>query len=265
MDIKGKVFIITGAGSGIGRALAIGLSQKGAKLILNGRNTDSLEQTSGLLDQTNSAKIIVSGDVTDTPTRKEIAYRAEKEMGGVDVLINNAGFSAVGPLASMSDDDLNKMVRTNLLAPMQMTRDMLGLLKKSSSGRIVNIGSMFGDIAFPLFAGYSATKFGLRGFSDALRRELAPMGIGVTYCAPRATKTGATPAQQHLIEPFSMKLDDAQVPAKNIIHAIETDKNTVYPRTGEKLFVMVQRLFPSVIDRALVKQLLDSDYADLST
>ena len=262
MNAEGKVFVITGAGSGIGRALAIGLSKKGAKLVLNGRNVDALEQTSNMLDKKCGAHIVIAGDVTDTSNRNAIAFRAEKELGGIDVLINNAGVSVVGPLSSMSDDDLNKMIKTNLLAPMQMTRDMLGLLKKSSCGRVVNVGSMFGDIAFPLFAGYSATKFGLRGFSDALRRELTPMGIGVTYCAPRATQTGATPAQQHLIEPFAMKIDDASVPAKNIIQAIEADKNTVYPRTGERLFVLLQRLFPSIIDKNLVKQLLASDYTD---
>lgn len=96
----------------------------------------------------------------------------------MDILINNAGVLAVGHLADMADGDLERMAQTNLIAPMALTRDLLPALRVSK-GRIVNIGSVFGDIAYPFFAGYSATKFGLRGFSDAMRRELSGSGIGV--------------------------------------------------------------------------------------
>lgn len=254
MNIENKIFVITGAGSGIGRALAIGLSAKGARLLLVGRNEETLSQTVSMLENTDNAKIIV-GDVTKDDTRKAIQQTATKEFGGIDVLINNAGVSIVGELSSQSDDDLRSMMEINLLAPMQLVRDLMDLLEKSESPRIVNVGSMFGDIAFPLFAGYSATKFGLRGLSDALRRELAPRGIGVLYAAPRGTETNATPAQRHLTEPFEMKLDAPMVPAANIISALESDARSSYPKSIERLFVLVSRLFPSVIDGKLIKQL----------
>jgi short-subunit dehydrogenase len=113
---------------------------------------------------------------------------------------------------------------------------------------------MFGDIAYPLFAAYSATKFGLRGWSDALRRELAPLNVGVTYVAPRATRTPAASRFDNLIEPFGMTLDDPAKVGENIVKGIERDARTVYPVGPERLFVLIQRLFPGIIDTVAVNQ-----------
>jgi short-subunit dehydrogenase len=158
-------------------------------------------------------------------------------------------------LVDADDKALELMVRVNLLAPMQLIRDVLPTLKRSASPTIVNIGSMFGDIAFPLFAGYSATKFGVRGLSDALRRELAPQGVRVLYVAPRAAKTAATGAFEHLIEPMQMKLDEPETVAANIVAAIQSGARSSYPRGAERFFVLLQRVLPQLVDNAIIKQL----------
>ena len=114
---------------------------------------------------------------------------------------------------------------------------------------------MCGERAFPLFAGYSAAKVGVRGLSDAIRRELAAEGVRVLYVAPRAAKTGATGAFEHLIEPMQMKLDEPEVVAANIVAAIRSGARSSYPRGAERFFVFVQRVMPKLIDNELIKQL----------
>jgi len=254
MNINGKIIVVTGAGSGIGRALSRVLSTRGANLVLADLNADGLNETQKSLEHPDNATIVV-GDITKAETRAAIQSSAVETYGGIDALVNNAGVVSVGPLSDATDAGLQLMVNVNLLAPMQMTRDLLPTLQKSSCPTLINIGSMFGDIAFPLFAGYSATKFGIRGLSDALRRELAPKGIKVIYIAPRAAKTGATQAFEHLIEPMKMKLDEPEVVAESIAKAIERGARSSYPRGAEQIFVFMQRLFPSVVDGSIIAQL----------
>ncbi|MFY9238368.1 MAG: SDR family NAD(P)-dependent oxidoreductase [Roseovarius sp.] len=246
-----KKVLITGAGTGIGRALSIEAAQKGFDLILVGRTSSALDEAL-LMCSTCAARRVVA-DVTQAEGRALIAGAVG---GSLDILINNAGVLSVGHLADMGDADLERMTNTNLVAPMALTRDLLPALRRSK-GRIVNIGSVFGDIAYPFFAGYSATKFGLRGFSDAMRRELSGADIGVTYIAPRATLTAAESAFAALIEPMEMTLDTAEVVAAQAWEAILKGKRESFPKGKERLFVKVQRLFPSLIDKSVGAQARD--------
>ncbi len=246
-----KKVLITGAGTGIGRALAIEAAQNGFDLILVGRTSATLEETRSKCDTQNPRCIVA--DVTSAEGR---ALIADAVGGSLDILINNAGILSVGHLADMADSDLEGMTTTNLVAPMALTRDLLPALR-ASKGRLVNIGSVFGDIAYPFFAGYSATKFGLRGFSDAMRRELSGAGIGVTYIAPRATRTAAESAFGALVEPMDMTLDSAEVVAAQAWDAILKGKRESFPKGKERFFVKVQRLFPSLVDKSVGAQARD--------
>jgi len=254
MNINGKIIVVTGAGSGIGQSLSRVLSERGAKLVLADLNEDGLKETQASIAFPDASTIVV-GDITVPDTRTAIRDAAVESFGGIDALVNNAGVVSVGPLNEATDSSLQLMVNVNLLAPMLLTRDLLPVLEKSSSPTLINMGSMFGDIAFPLFAGYSATKFGVRGLSDALRRELAPKGITVTYIAPRAAKTGATQAFEHLVEPMQMKLDEPEVVANSIAKAIASGARSSYPKGPERLFVFMQRMFPSIVDNSIITQL----------
>ena len=146
------------------------------------------------------------------------------------------------------------MLDTNLTAPILLTRDLLPLLKRSAGARIVNVGSVYGDIAAPDFAVYAATKFGLRGLSDALRRELAAEGIGVTYAAPRATETEGIERISEELKRQGNRFDDPATVARWIWSAVERERRSAYPPTAERLFVAIQRVFPVLIDRALGKR-----------
>lgn len=250
---RSKTVLITGAGSGIGRALAKEAASKGFALILAGRTQTALEQTKSECNST-KARCVVA-DVTTADGRAAIVNAVG---GTLDILINNAGVLSVGHISDMSDTDLERMTTTNLVAPMALTRDLLPALRRSQ-GRIVNIGSVFGDIAYPFFAAYSATKFGLRGFSDALRRELSGAGVGVTYIAPRATRTAAESAFGALVGPMHMTLDSAETVASQAWTAILKGKRESFPKGAERFFVKVQRVFPSFVDKSVGAQARDPE------
>lgn len=238
--------LITGAGSGIGRALAIQADRHGHRLILVGRRAAPLEQTAaGLRDA-----LVLPADVT-TPDGRAAIARAVAQTG-LDILINNAGMVPSGAAGTTDDAQIAATLALNVAAPMALTRDLLGALT-ASRGQVVNVGSVFGDIGFPYFTLYSASKFALRGWSDALRRELAPRGIAVTYLAPRATRTDAAQGFDALIGPMAMVLDSPDAVAAHAWRAIAARRREQMPASRERLFVALQRLRPGLIDRALIR------------
>ena len=252
MQLEGMRALITGAGSGIGQALAIEGARRNMRLALVGRRLEPLQQTLSLL--TGRGHFAIGADVTKAMDRSSLAAAIEKRWRSLDILVNNAGIVPVGLLAETADDQLQSVIETNLLAPIALVREALPLLQRQRGSRVVNIGSVLGDIPYPLFAAYSATKSGLRGFSIAMRRELAPLGVGVTYAAPRAARTPASRPLHGLIQPFNMKLDSPESVAKRIWDAVARDGDSVYPPGPERLFVLIQHLLPRLVDRSIAKQ-----------
>ncbi len=256
MQLSGKLALITGAGSGIGRALAIEASRLGMTVALCGRRADALHTT--LTEMAPSGRHLrLRGDITDPAVRRGLRDYLWRHWGGLDVLVNNAGIVAVGPLSHTADVELERIFATNVIAPAALSREMLPLLRRSAPSRIVNIGSIFGDIAYPLVASYSASKFALRGLSIALRREFKTFGVGVTYAAPRATRTEAAHAFDPLVEPMQMHMDEAEKVAAQIWRAVAGEADSAYAVGPERLFVLFQRLLPKLVDRAIAAQLAD--------
>lgn len=254
MQLEGARIVLTGAGSGLGLALAREASARGGRLLLVGRGAEALDAARARLASPQRATVCVA-DVTRAQGRAAIAGLAASGLGGVDILVNNAGVQTVAGLEAHDDDAVAAMLATNLAAPLALTRDLLPMLRASAPSRVVNIGSMFGEIAFPLFAGYSATKFGLRGLSDALRRELADDGIGITHVAPRAVRTPAFAAHGELEAPFAMKVDAPEAVARRIWDAVARDRDRVYPGPVEQVLRLVHHLAPGVVDNALAPRL----------
>ena len=261
MRLEGKRTLITGAGSGIGRALALEASRLGMKVALCGRRAEALAET--LSEMTPSGQHLrLRGDITDPAVRRGMRDYLWRQWGGLDVLVNNAGIIAVGPLACATDAEFEQMMATNVIAPLALTREMLPLLRRAMPSRVVNVGSMFGDIPYPLFAAYSASKFALRGLSIALRRELRAYGVGVTYAAPRATRTDASRVLDPLVEPMQMRMDNPAHVATQIWRAVAKDRDSIYAQGPERLFVLVQKLLPRLVDRAISAQMADKRVRD---
>ena len=261
MQLDGKRVLITGAGSGIGRALAIEAARSGMTVALCGRRPDALNTTLAMMTP-GKTHLRLRGDITDPAVRRGLRDYLWQRWGRLDVLVNNAGIVAAGPLAHATDAGLERMMMTNVVAPIALSREMMPLLRFAAPSRIVNVGSIFGDIAYPLFAPYSASKFALRGVSMAMRRELRPYGIGVTYAAPRATKTDPTKAFEDLVKPLNMHMDDPAVVAAHIWRAVSKDLDTAYAKGAERLFLLIQKFAPRLVDRAIAAQMADQQIRD---
>jgi short-subunit dehydrogenase len=250
MQPEQKLVLITGAGSGIGRALCIEAAQRGMVVALCGRRQDALEATAAVLGP-EASHLIIPADITRPEDRRRIVERIRNKRGALDILINNAGIVEGGSLETFDDDALARTFQTNVMAPIALTRDLMSLLIAAKPSRVVNVGSIFGDIGYPEFTCYSAAKFALRGFSIALRREWKPKGIGVTYAAPRATRTDAAVAFAGLIAKTKMNMDSPEQVARQIWRAIASGHDSVYAPAPEKIYVLIQRLFPRAIDWSL--------------
>ncbi len=253
MRLEGRCVLITGAGSGIGRALAVEAARRGAHVALCGRRAVPLEQTLAML--TGAGHVIVPADVTRADSRQSLRGHLAHLWGRLDVLVNNAGVVPGGPLQTLRDEQLQVVLATNLMAPMALVRDLLPLLRQAGGAHVVNVGSLLGEVPYPLFVAYSASKAGLAGFSTALRRELAPLGISVTHAAPRAALTEASRPFRALAKPFQMTFDPPEKVARLIWNAVERNARSVLPAGAERLFVLMQRLFPGVVDRMVRRQL----------
>jgi len=255
MKIIHRRILLTGATGGIGKALALELTRSGASLLLTGRNAKKLEHVRRQVEEIGGHAEIVVADLTLPDGRRSVTVAAASFR--IDTLINNAGGNHLGLFATQDEASIEALLASNLTAPMLLTRAVLPVLKRQSDACIVNVGSILGSIATPGQSAYSASKFALRGFSEGLRRELAPDGIGVVYVAPRATDTDMNDVRaREMNERLGVRMDSAEQVAAEIVRAISRGSRERYLGWPEKLFVRINALFPGLVDRALGKQRL---------
>jgi short-subunit dehydrogenase len=255
MQFTNTRIVLTGAAGGIGSEIARRLAAQGAKLGLVDHNGEALGALCNELAQHNGRAVAIVADLTSDTAPQKILDAMESTYGGTDVLINGAGIIEFTEFAKQDPATIERMFRINVLAPMMLSRAMLPSMKAQRFGRIVNIGSVFGSIAFAWFTSYSASKFALRGFSEALRRELDGTGVDVTLVAPRAVKTPLnSPAVYQMAKKIKMNMDDPEWVAQQIVQAIKKDKRDVYLGFPESLFVRVNALLPRMVDKAVRKQ-----------
>lgn len=188
MDLSGKSVLVTGAGSGIGRASAVKIARKGAKLTLTGRREEPLQETAKLIEEAGGEAQVVAGDVTDASAREQVV-QAAVAFGGLDVLVNNAGNVRAGRLEDLDAEEIQNQIEVNLLAPVLLTRTAIPALRESGDAAIVNVSSGFGLVGMPFYSVYGATKAGIAHFGEALRRELFGEGVHVMTIYPGATET----------------------------------------------------------------------------
>jgi short-subunit dehydrogenase len=239
--------ILTGASGGIGRAIAAALAPHCDALLLVGRHASRLAETAA------AAGPVARAVVADLGTRQG---RAAVSLPGVNLLINNAGINDFAWLADQSDATLERIVETNVLAPMQLTRDLLPALGRQREAWIVNVGSIMGYLGYPGQAAYCASKFALRGFSEALRRELAGGPVRVLHFAPRATRTAMNGAGvQALNAELGVAMDDPAGVARELVRFLRHPARERLLGMPEKLFARINQLLPGVVDRALRRQL----------
>lgn len=251
--LAGRGVVLTGASGGIGAALCAKLVGAGATVYAVGRNADRL----GSLAQAHPGRVVPLVIDLSSPTgieqvRGAIAFADPSP----SMLVMAAAVSSFGLFEDLAADDLTAIIETNLLAPMRLVQALLPRLSRAPDPAVVAIGSTFGSIGFPGFAAYSASKFGLRGFIEALAREYADGPVRFQYLSPRATRTSINPpAVVALNAELGAAVDEPDVVAERIVAAIERGDRRCQLGFPEKLFVRVNGALPGVVDRALQKSL----------
>ena len=188
MTYSGQTAWITGASSGIGEALALALAKRGARLILSGRNEAALERVASGCGEA----MVLPFETTDYAALPALVARAWDWRGGVDLLINNAGISQRSLAAETGFDVYRRIVDVDLLAPIALTQALLPRMVERRDGRLAFISSIAGKVGVPMRTAYSAAKFGLIGYADALRAELSIHGIAVHTIAPGSIRTNVS-------------------------------------------------------------------------
>jgi short-subunit dehydrogenase len=256
MKLKGKLILLTGATGGIGQAIARRLAVQGARLILVGRSTQNLNTLARELKVLANEGFILQADITHNTGRETIRTALLALQEPLDVLINCAGVNLFGMLEDNEPEAIEQLINTNVTASILLTRLTLPFLNKKT-GRILNIGSSFGSLGYPGFSVYCASKFALRGFTEAMRRELSDSQIQIAHLAPRATNTSLnSDAVCAMNRDLGTAMDEPDLVAAQVEAILSAttmrDRNMGWP---ERLFLRINSTFPRLIDNALGKQL----------
>lgn len=190
-DLRGKVVLITGGSRGLGLVLAREFASRGAVVAVCARNREALANVESDFRRQGNKLLAVECDLTDRRQVQQMISTVERDLGPIDVLVNNAGTILVGPLENHQIEDFERAMRTNFWAAVYTTFAVLPAMRVRQSGRIVNVGSIGSKIAVPHLLAYSASKFALYGFSQGLRAEVAKDGICVTTAVPGLMRTGS--------------------------------------------------------------------------
>ncbi|MEX2091416.1 MAG: SDR family NAD(P)-dependent oxidoreductase [Pirellulales bacterium] len=254
--LQDKRALVTGASGGIGRAIAVELARAGVDQVLVARRGDKLASVVAEVSRLGRRAEAVVGDVTDPETRRRALEVAREKLGGLDILVNNAGVSAHGRFADADPDRLRPIMETNFFAPVELTREALPLLKSGREPIVVNISSVLGQRGCPHKSEYCASKFALRGFSEALRAEFAPLGIDVLVVTAGPTDTEFF---KHLLEEHGElpwgegKPVSPERVARATIRAMELGRHEIIPSWRGWLLATANRFFPNLVDQAMAR------------
>ena len=251
MQLNGARILLTGATGGLGEELARQFAAAGARMLLAGRDPARLAVARDALPGPHA---VIRAELTQ-PEGIAATVHAAREFG-VNVLVNNAGIGSFGMFEQQDWPDVEQILATNLQAPMRLTHAMLPMLRSRAQAAIISIGSTFGSLPFPGFAAYSAAKSGLRGFSQALRRELSDSSVAVIHLAPRAIDTPMNSAEvNELNRALGNSSDSPAAVARQVLSALEFGRGEHHFGFPEKIFAWLNGIAPSLIDRALAGKL----------
>jgi 3-oxoacyl-[acyl-carrier protein] reductase len=190
MELKGKVALITGGTKGIGRAIAEALAREGMDICISARKEDEIERTVAEIGDLGDIKVTgAAADVRDYDEVKALVAHTKTELGGLDVLVNNAGIGKFETVEEMSPDDFRAILETNLFGVFYCCHEAIPLMRARGGGYIINISSLAGVNAHPRMSAYNASKFALNGFSEALMQEVRHENIRVSYIMPGSVNT----------------------------------------------------------------------------
>jgi len=266
MRLEGRTAVVTGAASGIGRAIAVSLARRGCHLALADIDEAGMAETAELTRGVRVSRHRL--DVADRIAVAEFPNIVAAEHDGVDVLVNNAGVAVGGTFEQVTDEDFEWLFEVNFWGVVRMTRAFLPLLRASDDARVVNLSSVYGLIAPPEQVAYAASKFAVRGFSEALRHELEGSGIGVTVVHPGGVNTSI--AEKARVPAGTTEEEIArrraryrkllrlppEIAGETIVRGIEQRQARVLIGSDAKVISLVARLLPASYWKLLARRII---------
>jgi short-subunit dehydrogenase len=267
MSFQNKIIVITGASSGIGKALALGFLTQGAKVALCARNLGKLQEAFSDIDNNNL--LLVAADVSQENDCKDFVQAVLEKWGAIDALINNAGISMRALFEEVELDVLRNLMDINFWGTVYMSKYALPSILKSK-GIITGISSIAGYRGLPARTGYSSSKFAMQGFLESLRTEMLHTGVHVMWVSPgftssniRNTALSASGDAQKETPLAEDKLMSAEECAERIIKAMTQRKRTVVMTTQGKLAVWLNKWIPSFVDKQVYNLFLKEPHSPL--
>ena len=259
--LSSQVVVITGASSGIGAATALAFGRAGAKVVLAARRLDRLEAAAQAIAAlgTGAEALPVAADLSRLEDIQGLIAQAQQRFGRIDVLFNNAGFGRLGWLEQLDPvADIEAQLAVNVLGVIQTTRQVLPLMIAQRGGHILNMASVSGLVGTPTYTIYAAGKFAVRGFSEALRREVAPWGIRVSVIYPGGVATefashAGIQRKTKATTPAWMRLTPEQVGAA-VVGLVRRPRAGLVITWPFRLSVWLNQLFPGLVDWTTVNQ-----------
>ena len=266
--LNGLRVLVTGASQGIGRALVVEAAKRGCKVLAAARSQPLLDELAAEVRAAGGTVETVAADITKPEDRAAMVSAATRHFGGLDVLVNNAGIGATGHFMDSEPDVLRQIFETNFFGLTETTRVFLPLLKQGVTPAIVNISSVVGRRALPARSLYSASKFAVAGFSEAIRAELAKDGIDVLVVSPGLTRTNFS--KNMLEQKARMPMDHmrgmtSEEVAVATLRAMERGTLETTLTFKGKMLVLVNRFAPWVVDffsKKKVRELFADEIAE---
>ncbi len=254
-----KRVVITGAGSGLGRAMSIEFAKLGWRVCISDINPERAEQTRTLVEKSGGTPLVIDCDVTRPEQLEALAGALEKQWGGVDVVINNAGVAAAGYMEKIALETWDWIIALNLKSVIYSCRSFIPMLEKQGGGHIVNVASNAGIASLPEMSCYNVTKAGVISLSETLRSELADRKIGVSVVAPSFFKTNLMdqfsspdPRQRKMANAFfDRSRATSKDVAKDAIRAVRKNRLYVITQMDGKFAWICKRMTPRLYFRVL--------------
>ena len=253
-----QVVVITGASQGIGRETALQLAERGASVVIAARNEEALGELARQVERLGGQAEPVVTDVAEPDQVERLAHRAVDRFGRIDTWVNNAAVSIYASVDDLDSDEMDRLIRVNLLGQMYGCRAAIPHMRRAGGGTIVNVGSALSDRAVPLQSAYVASKHGVAGFSEALRLEMIEEGsdIDVVLIMPSSMNTPLFNFARSKIGVQPMPVPpvyEPRVVAQAILHAAEHGGREVVVGGWGKMLTVAQSLSPSLLDRYMLQ------------
>jgi 3-oxoacyl-[acyl-carrier protein] reductase len=251
--IRGKKALITGAASGIGRAIALALAREGADVFIVDINEDNLADVARELGGYGVKVVTAVCDVSDPAQIQALAANLRRRWNGLNILVNNAGITYYGNTHLMSSEQWTRIMAVNLLAPIRLVHELFPLLLAAGDAHVVNVCSMFGLATWRKAAAYQTSKFGLVGFSAALRAEYCSETFGVTALCPGFVRSSLLDAGETHREARELKVPawicaSAERTAAKAINAIRKNQGVALVTPAAHFYWRLARFFPGLVD-----------------